>query len=141
MSTLSLQRSKKLLEAQGFHVGILEHWNQWAHIRQDFLQLADLGAIHPDHNGTTYVQACGEDVSSHVAKLLCGYTDAKGKIWPPNPHLSPLLRSGNKFFIWAWRLRGSQGKRKTYQLRQIEFVLKDGLPVPYEIPEAPEGTE
>lgn len=122
MATLSLQRSKELLQEQGFHVWIAERWNQWAHKRQDMFGFADLLAIKSGISGVTAVQATGEDVQSHIEKML------------PNPYLKIWLEAKNQCFIWAWRKRGERGKRKTWQLRTIEFLLKDGIVAPYEIP-------
>jgi hypothetical protein len=138
MSTLSLSRSKQLLESDGWKVAIVEKWNQWAHIRQDLFGMCDLIAIRPDRSGVTGIQACGEDVSIHVHKLLEGYWNIKGKFVGPNDCLPIWLKAGNPFFIWAWRKRGAEGKRKTWELRQVEFVLKDSQVIAQEIPDTKE---
>lgn len=114
MATLSLQRSKKLLEQQGFKVAIVERWNQWAHKRQDLYGLADLIAVKGDRSGTTYVQACGEDCQAHIEKMT------------ENTVLPDILKAGNPVFLWAWRLREHEGTKPTWQLREIEFQLKEG---------------
>lgn len=75
--------------------------------------------------GVMAIQACGEDVSSHAKKVLEGMVTPKGII-PPNPYIRTWLMSGNTFFIWAWRKRGAAGKRKLWELREVEFILKDG---------------
>jgi hypothetical protein len=134
MSSLSLQRSKQELEKQGYLVWIVEVWLAWGHMRRDFYNMADLVAIRPDRQGVLAIQACSEDVQPHIRKLLFGYTDAKGKQIEPNIYLPVWLKSGNSFFIWAWRKRGDRGKRKTWELREIEMVLKDGVVTAQEIP-------
>ena len=134
MATLSLQRSKKLLEDQGFKVAIVERWNQWAHIRQDLFNMCDLIGIRWDRKGVTGVQCCGEDVQPHIQKLLEGYTDAKGRAVPPNIYLKVWLSAGNPFFIWAWRKRGERGRRKTWQMKEIEFLIEAGQVVHREMP-------
>ena len=83
--------------------------------------MADLVAIREDRKGVTAVQACGEDVQGHVEKLLA------------NPHLATWIKAENPFFIWAWRKRGERGKRKTWELREIEFILENGQVVHREI--------
>lgn len=138
MSTLSLQRSKALLESDGWKVAIVERWNQWAHVRQDLFGMCDLIAIRPDRSGVTGIQACGEDVSSHIEKLLVGYTNPKGKVYGPNDCLAIWLQAGNQFFIWAWRKRGAVGKRKLWHLKQIEFITENGQVVHREIPDTSE---
>jgi hypothetical protein len=120
MSTLSLQRSKKLLQDQGFKVAIVEHWNMYAHVRQDLYGLADLVAVRGDRSGTTYVQCCGEDVHSHIEKMVM------------NTVLPEILKAGNPVFLWAWRKRGERGKRKLWHMKEYELVLKDGLPIAQE---------
>lgn len=134
MATLSLSRSKQELESQGYLVAICERWNQWAHIRQDQWGMNDLEAIRADIQGVTGIQAVGEDIQFHIKKLLFGFADNRGKVWPPNPCLPVWLASGNRFFIWAWRKRGDRGKRKTWELKEIEFVLKNSEVVAQEIP-------
>lgn len=78
-----------------------------------------------------YVQSCGEDVQTHLRKVMEGYEikdgKHKGEKIPPNPYILPLLKQGNPIFLWAWRLRQDVGKRKTWQLKEYEFVLKDGI--------------
>lgn len=133
--TFSLQKSRALLKEQGFDTWIVEKpWSPYTKRREDLFNLFDIVAIRGDMVGVTGVQACGEDVQEHIHKILQGYQDPKGKDIPPNPHLSIWLRSGNRGFIWAWRMRGAKGKRKTYQLREIQFVLKDGVVIAEENP-------
>jgi hypothetical protein len=83
---------------------------------------ADLLAIKSTISGVTAVQATGEDVQSHIEKML------------PNPYLKVWLEAANQCFIWAWRKRGERGKRKTWQMREIEFLIENGQVVHREIP-------
>ena len=129
MATESLSRSKRLLESEGWKVAIVERWNPWAHIRQDLFSMADLIAIKDGHRGVTGIQCCGEDCSSHIKKLIEGYVDIhKGKLYGPNNCLPIWLKAGNTFFIWSWTKRCSDGRgsRKTWQLREGEFLLESG---------------
>lgn len=134
MSALPLQRSKALLEEQGFKVWIVEYWNQWAHCRVDLFNMADLVAIRGDRQGVMAIQACGEDIQEHIRKLLEGWTSTKGKVYPPNPYLSDWLKAGNPFFIWGWRLRKHEGTKDTWQLREVEMLIENGQVVPKENP-------
>ena len=43
------KRSLALLRKQGFDVGIVEKWNQWAKVRQDLFGFIDLVAMKPGH--------------------------------------------------------------------------------------------
>lgn len=135
MPSLPLQRSKELLEKLGYKVWIVEVWHAFAHIRRDLYNMADLVAIRDGHVGVMGIQCCSEDVQPHIKKLLEGYYNEKKQIQiGPNEYLPLWLRTGNSFFIWAWRKRGAAGKRKTWELREIEFVLQNGQVVAVETP-------
>lgn len=140
--TFSLQKSRRLLIEQGFDTWIVEKpFNPYTKRREDLYNFADLVGIRMDMPGVTAIQATGEDCQSHVRKILEGGVDKKGQTFLPNPHLIIWLKSGNRFFIWAWRMRGAKGKRKTYQLREIQFVLKDGVVTAEENPHVEESAE
>ena len=133
--TFSLQKSRELLKEQGYDTWIVEKpFNPYTKRREDLFGFADLLAIREDVTGSTAIQACGEDVSSHVSKLLDGYVDQNGKHWEPNHHLHLWLKTGNRFFIWGWVLRGKAGRRKLFQLREIEFFLENGQIISRENP-------
>lgn len=132
--TFSLQKSRALLKEQGYDTWIVEKpWSPYTKRREDLFNFADLVGIRKDIQGVTAIQATGEDSSTHVHKILAGFTDNSGKEIPPNAYVKTWLLAGNRFFIWGWRMRGERGKRKTYKLREIEFVLKDGQVVAQEI--------
>jgi hypothetical protein len=133
MSTLSLQRSRKLLQEQGYDTWIVEKpYNPYTKKREDLFHLFDVVGIKSNVPGITGIQACGEDCMPHIKKILERYCDDAGKKWPPNPYLSTWLKAGNSAFLWSWRKRGERGKRKTWELKEIEFVLKDGTVVAQE---------
>jgi hypothetical protein len=137
--TFSLRKSRKELIRQGYDTWIVEEpWNQYTRRRKDLFNFADLVAVRDDIIGVTAIQGTGEDASVHVKKLLEGFVDGKGNAIPPNPHLRIWLKAGNRFFIWSWRLRGKKGKRKLYNLRQIEFFIENNAVVHREIPEIEE---
>jgi hypothetical protein len=127
LSTISLQRSRKLLQEQGYDTWIVEKpYNPYTKRREDLYNFADLIGIRSNMLGVTAIQATGEDCQSHIRKILKGFTAPNGQVVPPNQHLRTWLQAGNRFFIWAWRLRGDRGKRKTWDLKEYEFLLKDG---------------
>lgn len=127
MATISLQRSRELLKEQGYDTWIVEKpYNQYTKRREDLFNLFDVIGVRGDMVGVTGIQACGEDLASHIHKVVEGYTDGKGLIIPPNPYLSVWLQAGNRAFIWAWRKRGERGKRKTWELKEVEFLLENG---------------
>src|SRR3974390_1777944 len=129
MPAIALQRSKAWLEEKGWHVAIVEHWNQWARIRQDLYGLMDLVAIRHDLKGVWGINACDDNggaIQAHVRKYLDGWTDEKtGKRYEPNPHLSVWLCGGNRFSIMGWGKRNAEwrGSRKVWTMRLVEFFL------------------
>lgn len=128
--TLSLQRSREELKRQGYATWIVEKpYNPYTKRREDLFNFADLVGIREDISGVTAIQATGEDCSGHIRKLLEGFSEI-----PPNPYLKTWLQAGNRFFIWSWRMRGKQGKRKLWKLREIEFLLDAGQVIHREIP-------
>lgn len=140
--TFSLQKSRELLKRMGYDTWIVEKpWNPYTKRREDLFNFADLVGIRKDVRGVTAIQATGEDAQSHVHKILAGFRDKSGKEIPPNGHVKTWLLAGNRFFIWGWRMRGAKGKRKTYQLREIQFVLKDGVVAAEENPRVEESAE
>lgn len=90
---------------------------------------ADHAAIKKDGSGTgtTYIQSTGEDIQAHLRKLFEGGKNYKGVPFGPNIYLLPILKQGNHVFLWAWRLRQDVGKRKTWQMMEYEFRIKDGV--------------
>jgi len=132
--TLSLQRSRKLLKEMNYETWIVEKpYSPYTHRREDLFNFADLVAIREDIPGVLAIQACGEDILSHVQKILQGFTDRHGKTIPPNPYVKTWLQAQNRFHLWSWTIRGARGKRKLWKLREVEFVLSNGVVTPQEI--------
>lgn len=125
MAALALQRTKQYLEDKGFHVWIVEHWNQWARIRQDAFGLLDLISIRHDCNGVWGVNSLQDngEMQAHINRYMNGYDHPKKGRIGPNPHLPVWLSAGNRFSLFGWGLRGAAGKRKTWTLRTVDFYL------------------
>ena len=108
----------------------------------DLFNFGDLLAIRGDRVGSMAIQCCGEDIAPHIHKLLEGYTVEKIKknketkqsvievhTIPPNLYIRTWLEAKNTFFIWGWRLRKNEGKKASYQLREVEFVIENNAVV------------
>jgi len=106
MASVPTQRTLKKLRAEGYLCAIVEHWNQFAHVRQDLFGIIDIVAIHPQHKGVFGIQ-CTDDssVSKHLKKAK------------ENTYLPVWLKAGNRFEVWGWGLKGKVGERKTWQVR------------------------
>ena len=126
MSAIPLQRTKSWLENKGWHCWIVEHWNQFAHIRQDMYGFADLVAIRHDSKGVWAVNACADngEIMGHIEKYLVGWNHPKKGFIGPNEHLPVWLSAGNRFSVFGWGKRGAAGKRKVWTLRVVEFYLE-----------------
>jgi hypothetical protein len=135
VGTLSLQRSRELLKEQGYDTWIVEKpYNPYTKKRQDLFNCIDLLGIRRDIVGSVGIQACGEDVAAHIKKII-GKGEEGGDFYlPANPYLKTWLEAQNRFFIWSWVKRGAKGKRKTWVLREIEFLIENGQVVHREIP-------
>lgn len=78
-------------------------------------------------------------VQEHRKKYLDGYTidrgARKGQWSGPNTHLPVWLAAGNRFSIFAWGKRSSDGRgsRKVWTLRLVEFELNGAEVVTREI--------
>lgn len=88
------QRTLKYLRAQGYLAAVVEHWNPFAHVRQDLFGIVDVLAVK---EGVTLAVQCTSsgNVSSRVKKL----TDHEATPW---------LRDANwTLEVWGW----TKGKR------------------------------
>ena len=104
------QRSLKHLRGEGYTVGIVEHWNPFAHIRQDLFGFVDLVALDPKFMQVIFVQTTsGSNVSARVQKIEV------------NPHYATAKAAGVRVEVHGWSKRGERGKRKTWQLRIVEM--------------------
>jgi hypothetical protein len=107
------QRSKKLLESQGYLVAITEHWNQYARRRLDLFNFIDLVAIRGDE--TVGVQTTSDsNVSARISKIKL---IPAAKFWAQSPT--------RKIIVHGWGLKGAAGKRKKYECRAVELKAED----------------
>lgn len=106
------------MRKRGYFVAKTEHWNSFAHIRQDLFGFADLLCFRPSELGVTAIQATSSaNIMSRIHKLEA------------NPYVRPWLHAGNRILVHGWALRGARGKRKVYVLDE-RIVKEDNLSVP-----------
>lgn len=107
------QRSLKYLREQGFTVAITERWNSYARIRQDLFGFIDLVAIRRGDDNVLAIQTTvGSVVSERIKKIAS--LDA-ALVW---------LDTGSRIVVHGWRKAGERGKRKTWQVREIEVTAE-----------------
>ena len=112
MKTSPTQRSKKLLEQQGYTVAIVEKWNPHANIRQDLFGFIDLLAIHPEIKGCLGIQTT---TRAHQA-------DREKKALA-NENFQVWLSSGNQFHIHGWAKVGPRGQAKFWECNIKKFQV------------------
>ena len=97
MKTSPTQRSLKLLRAGGYSAAVVEHWNPFAHIRQDLFNWIDIVACHPTPPGILGVQTTTR--ANMNARLL------KAR---ENVHLKNWIGAGGRLLIHGWVKRGAR---------------------------------
>lgn len=113
MASKTIQRSLAELKKRGYTAHVVERFNTFVKIRQDFGGFADILAYKAGEPGVLAVQACvGKgDVAKHVTKLK------------PLATVKEWLKSSNRFEIWSWAKRGERGKRKLWSLVVTPFQM------------------
>jgi hypothetical protein len=97
------QRSLKHLRAEGYVCWVTEHWNAFAHIRQDLFGIIDIIALKDGE--TLGVQTTsGDNVSARVKKIA------------GSEYLPAINAAGWKIRVHGWRLNAA-GR---YVLREID---------------------
>lgn len=112
--TSPTQRTLAECRARGYVVQVVEHWNQYAHIRQDLFGVIDLVALTP--SGILGIQACAG--ASHAIRRDKILAEPRAKAW---------LKAGGRLAIWSWSKRGPRGKRKVWALREEALLLRSDV--------------
>lgn len=102
--TSPTQRSLKYLRAEGYTAEVVEKWNQWAKIRQDFLGIIDIICIKD--NVTLGVQTTSYgNMSARRTKILESenYQKLKDANW--------------QIVVHGWK----KNKNGRYELKQYEL--------------------
>lgn len=122
MSSPTQRSLKKLRDESWGFVAITEHWNPFAHIRQDLFGFIDLVAIRS--NETLGIQTTSAaNVSARFKKM-----QLLPALW------CWLECPSRKIAIHGWAKRGARGQRKVWSCRVVNVVLGPaGCPVMEEI--------
>jgi len=92
------QRTLRELRSRGALVGITEHWNSFAKIRQDLFGFCDLVVIFPGRAGITAIQCTSGANHAARKKKILQNTIAPG-----------FLKAGNTIEVWSWRKLKKEG--------------------------------
>ena len=113
--TSPTQRSLAHLKAKGYTAAVTEHWNPFAHIRQDLFGFIDIVAVKMRGKGVLAVQTTSADnISKRIAKSMV------------IPALTVWLSSGNTYIVQGWSLKGKKGERKMWQVTERKIILNKG---------------
>jgi hypothetical protein len=101
--TSPTQRSLKVMRAAGYLCQVVEHWNQFAHIRQDLYGFIDVLCVKGED--IVGVQATsGDNVAARVTKIT------EHENWP-------LVCNAIRIVVHGWR-KNSKGR---WVLREVEL--------------------
>ncbi len=102
-------RTLAALRAEGWVAAIVEHWNSFAHIRQDLFGFADVIAFD---RGTVLLVQCTDatSVSKRVLKLK---ESPLAAIWADCPT--------RRLEVWGWSKRGLRGEPKRWAARRVRL--------------------
>lgn len=103
--TSPTQRSLKLLRGEGYVAQVVEHFNIFAHIRQDLWGFIDILAMKAGEQGLLGVQTTSSSNSAARVTKIKGIPEHK--LW---------LASGNRICVHGWSKKGKAGKRKLWQV-------------------------
>lgn len=111
--TSPTQRSLSLLRKTGYIAQVVEHFNVFAHIRQDLWGFIDILAMKNGIRGILGVQTTTQsNATAHEEKIR---NSPAFKIW---------IATGNRMEIHGWAKRGGRGKRKLWTVGRKEIKLK-----------------
>lgn len=100
------QRSLALMRDLGYTAQVVEHWNPFAHVRQDLFGFGDVIAFCGGH--ITLIQTTsGSNVAARREKIEA---EPKALGW---------LKAGGKIEIHGWAKRGAKGKAKRWTCRRV----------------------
>ena len=106
------QRSLAHLKKAGYKVAIVEHFNQFARIRQDLFGFADLLAFRPGVPCMLVQTTTASNAAARRKKILANGT---AKLW---------ALCGYEVVLHSWGLRGPRGQRKTWTV-EPEWLTED----------------
>ena len=110
MKTSPTQRSLKLLRDDGWTCAITEHWNQFAHIRQDLFGFCDILCMSPTRGFMAVQTTSATNFSARVNKINA------------EPRAAIFRASGGKIVVHGWAKTGPRGKAKHWTCRVIAIA-------------------
>ena len=98
-------RSLELLRELGYTAKVVEHWNQYAKIRQDLFGV-DILALKPGEKVLVIQATTG---ANHAARRVKLQESGFDRLW---------VSAGARLEVWSWAKFGPRGERKTWTVRR-----------------------
>jgi len=114
-----VQRSMKKMRDEGYTCRVVEHWNPYAHIRQDLFGIIDILCIKK-----------GEPVIGLQVTDMGGLPEHRRKAFDSSI-LPTWLGTGSRFVLHGWDKRSKRNKdnkilkMKTWQVKEEDITLND----------------
>jgi hypothetical protein len=84
------ERSKAHLKKEGWRVAVTEHWNAFAHVRQDLFGFCDILAVCPTEKPMMVQTTSMSNMSARITKIL------------ELPATKDVLRGGFTIVVHGW---------------------------------------
>ena len=112
-----LARTMALYREAHFHVWKVEHWNSFAHIRQDLFGIFDLLMIAPAYKKLIGVQVTThQHMADHERKMRA------------SPYLKDWIETGAEAWLVGWAKRGARNRTKKWEVKELKIRLdEEGL--------------
>ena len=104
------QRSLKKLRDEGYTMAVVEHWNPFAHIRQDLFGFIDLLGMVDGLDGLLGIQTTSS--TNFSARMKKSKAIPALKMW---------LHSGNRFAVHGWKKTAKGWECKEVYVKEEEL--------------------
>jgi hypothetical protein len=114
MASKTNQRTTDECKKRGWTPWVVEKFVMQIHKRFDLWGIIDVLAMVPGQSGVVGIQATDYNkFNEHREALLT------------NPNARLFVECGNRLFIFGWAKRGAKGKRKLWELTELEIKADD----------------
>lgn len=104
--------SLKHYRDMGYVAWVVEKFNSFAKVRQDFLGCIDILCFKGSVPGVIGIQTTTDaNFNKRIYKAM------------QNEYLEEWMKAGNKFIVHGWGKHGPRGKRKLWELKTHELTL------------------
>lgn len=110
-------RTLEYARKKGWDAAVVERWNPHAKVLHDLFGCIDILALD-GRDGVLAIQATSD--------LNAGNSGRRCEKVAAEPRAIRWLRAGGRLEVWAWRMVGKRGERKTWQVRRLKAEIVAG---------------